>query len=90
MFSINSVNVLVHEALKYLCLFVGPVTIVVKDTMRPVQLNNVFVCHSADFLEAENVTQIFWNVTVQAFVQNGTISKKGKLFSLNELFCVAP
>ncbi|NXN07475.1 LAMP2 protein, partial [Indicator maculatus] len=54
----------------------GPVTIVVKDTMRPVQLNNVFVCHNADFLEAENVTQIFWNVTVQAFVQNGTISKK--------------
>ncbi|XP_068008218.1 lysosome-associated membrane glycoprotein 2 isoform X1 [Melanerpes formicivorus] len=54
----------------------GPVTIVVKDAMRPVQLNNVFVCHNADFLEAENVTQIFWNVTVQAFVQNGTISKK--------------
>ncbi|NXF88473.1 LAMP2 protein, partial [Eubucco bourcierii] len=54
----------------------GPVTVVVKDTMGPVQLNNVFVCHSADFLEAENVTQIFWNVTVQAFVQNGTISKK--------------
>ncbi|NWH51333.1 LAMP2 protein, partial [Fregata magnificens] len=54
----------------------GPVTIVVKDTMRPVQLNNVFVCHNTDFFEAENVTQIFWNVTVQAFVQNGTIGKK--------------
>ncbi|NXD64214.1 LAMP2 protein, partial [Eolophus roseicapillus] len=54
----------------------GPVTIVVKDTMQPVQLNNVFVCHNTDFLEAENVTQIFWNVTVQAFVQNGTIGKK--------------
>ncbi|XP_074963238.1 lysosome-associated membrane glycoprotein 2 isoform X2 [Phalacrocorax aristotelis] len=54
----------------------GPVTIVVKDTMRPVQLNNVFVCHNTDSLEAENVTQIFWNVTVQAFVQNGTIGKK--------------
>nr|XP_009915699.1 PREDICTED: lysosome-associated membrane glycoprotein 2 isoform X2 [Haliaeetus albicilla] len=54
----------------------GPVTIVVKDIMHPVQLNNVFVCHNTDFVEAENVTQIFWNVTVQAFVQNGTISKK--------------
>ncbi|XP_010073358.1 PREDICTED: lysosome-associated membrane glycoprotein 2 [Pterocles gutturalis] len=53
----------------------GPVTIVVKDTMLPVQLNNVFVCHSTEFLEAENVTQMFWNVTVQAFVQNGTIGK---------------
>ncbi|NXK24908.1 LAMP2 protein, partial [Arenaria interpres] len=54
----------------------GPVTIVVRVTMRPVKLNNVFVCHNTDFLEAENVTQIFWNVTMQAFVQNGTISKK--------------
>ncbi|KAM4660141.1 lysosome-associated membrane glycoprotein 2 isoform 2-T2 [Amazona ochrocephala] len=54
----------------------GPVTIVVKDTMQPVQLNNVFVCHNTDFLDAESVTQIFWNVTVQAFVQNGTIGKK--------------
>ncbi|XP_061214060.1 lysosome-associated membrane glycoprotein 2 isoform X2 [Neopsephotus bourkii] len=54
----------------------GPVTIVVKVTMQPVQLNNVFVCHNTDFLEAESVTQIFWNVTVQAFVQNGTIGKK--------------
>ncbi|XP_074738396.1 lysosome-associated membrane glycoprotein 2 isoform X1 [Strix uralensis] len=54
----------------------GPITIVVKDTMRPVQLNNVFVCHNTDSFEAENVTQIFWNVTVQAFVENGTIGKK--------------
>ncbi|NXN94496.1 LAMP2 protein, partial [Rhinopomastus cyanomelas] len=54
----------------------GPITVVVKDTMRPVQLNSIFVCHSTDFLEAENVTQIFWNVTVQPFVQNGTVSKK--------------
>ncbi|XP_009887577.1 PREDICTED: lysosome-associated membrane glycoprotein 2 [Charadrius vociferus] len=54
----------------------GPITIVVKGTMHPVQLNNVFVCHSTASFEAENVTQIFWNVTVQAFVQNGTISKK--------------
>ncbi|XP_033919630.1 lysosome-associated membrane glycoprotein 2 [Melopsittacus undulatus] len=54
----------------------GPVTIVVKDAMQPVQLNNVFVCHNTNFLEAESVTQIFWNVTVQAFVQNGTIGKK--------------
>lgn len=73
------INVLVVlKALKYFCLFVGPVTIVVKDTMQPVQLNNVFVCHNTDFLEAESVTQVFWNVTVQAFVQNGTIGKKGE------------
>ncbi|NWQ75049.1 LAMP2 protein, partial [Columbina picui] len=54
----------------------GPITVVVRDSMLPVQLNNVYVCHNADVFEAENVTQIFWNVTLQAFVQNGTISKK--------------
>ncbi|NXE86861.1 LAMP2 protein, partial [Menura novaehollandiae] len=54
----------------------GPVTVFVKDTLYPVQLNTVFVCHASYPLEAENVTQIFWNVSVQAFVQNGTVSKK--------------
>ncbi|NXU61159.1 LAMP2 protein, partial [Horornis vulcanius] len=54
----------------------GPVTVLVKDPLQPVQLNTVFVCHNSYFIEAENVTQIFWNVTVQAFVQNGTVSKK--------------
>nr|XP_009670273.1 PREDICTED: lysosome-associated membrane glycoprotein 2 isoform X3 [Struthio camelus australis] len=53
----------------------GPITIVVKDTMHPVQLNNVFVCHNTDSIEGENVTQFFWNLTLQAFVQNGTIGK---------------
>ncbi|OPJ89735.1 lysosome-associated membrane glycoprotein 2 isoform X1 [Patagioenas fasciata] len=54
----------------------GPITVVVKDNMLPVHLNNVYVCHNADSFETENVVQIFWNVTLQAFVQNGTISKK--------------
>ncbi|NXJ05493.1 LAMP2 protein, partial [Odontophorus gujanensis] len=54
----------------------GPVTIAVKDAMHPIQLNNVFVCHHTTSFEAENVTQIFWNVTMQPFVQNGTIGKK--------------
>uniref|UniRef100_A0A8U7P4S5 Lysosomal associated membrane protein 2 n=1 Tax=Corvus moneduloides TaxID=1196302 RepID=A0A8U7P4S5_CORMO len=54
----------------------GPVTVLVKDPLHPVQLNTVFVCHNSYFIEAENITQIFWNVTMQAFVQNGTVSKK--------------
>ncbi|XP_048815435.1 lysosome-associated membrane glycoprotein 2 isoform X1 [Lagopus muta] len=54
----------------------GPVTIAVKDAVHPIQLNNVFVCHHTTSFEAENVTQIFWNVTMQPFVQNGTIGKK--------------
>ncbi|NXG11543.1 LAMP2 protein, partial [Sakesphorus luctuosus] len=54
----------------------GLVTVVLRDPTPPVQLNSVYVCHNTDDIEAENVTQIFWNVTVQAFVQNGTVSKK--------------
>ncbi|NWT97614.1 LAMP2 protein, partial [Urocynchramus pylzowi] len=54
----------------------GPVTVLVKDPSRPVQLNTVFVCHNSFIIEAENTTQIFWNITMQAFVQNGTVSKK--------------
>ncbi|XP_040428328.1 lysosome-associated membrane glycoprotein 2 isoform X3 [Cygnus olor] len=53
----------------------GPVTVVVKDSMHPVQINNVFVCHHTTSFEAENVTQFFWNITMQPFVQNGTIGK---------------
>ncbi|NWX13783.1 LAMP2 protein, partial [Aegotheles bennettii] len=54
----------------------GPITVVVKDTAGQIHLNNVFVCRSTESFEAGNVTQIYWNVTVQAFVQNGTVSKK--------------
>ncbi|NXP49878.1 LAMP2 protein, partial [Heliornis fulica] len=53
----------------------GQIAIVAKDDMHPVKLNDVFVCHNTDSFEAENVTQIFWNATVQAFVQNGTLGK---------------
>ncbi|KAF4789019.1 Lysosome-associated membrane glycoprotein 2 [Turdus rufiventris] len=54
----------------------GLVTVLVKDLSPPVQLNTVYVCHNSFSIEAENTTQIFWNVTMQAFVQNGTVSKK--------------
>ncbi|KAM7161231.1 lysosome-associated membrane glycoprotein 2 isoform 3-T3 [Macrochelys suwanniensis] len=51
------------------------VTVVVKDPLRPVQLNTVYKCHHLDSIEVANVSQFFWNVILQAFVQNGTISK---------------
>uniref|UniRef100_A0A8C3R8S5 Lysosome-associated membrane glycoprotein 2 n=1 Tax=Cyanoderma ruficeps TaxID=181631 RepID=A0A8C3R8S5_9PASS len=54
----------------------GPISVSVRDPFRPVLLNTVFVCHNSFSIEAENVTEIFWNVTMQAFVQNGTVSKK--------------
>ncbi|NXI63000.1 LAMP2 protein, partial [Anseranas semipalmata] len=54
----------------------GLVTVIVKDMMHPVQLNTVFVCHHTTSFEAENVTEFFYNITMQPFVQNGTIGKK--------------
>ncbi|XP_034636389.1 lysosome-associated membrane glycoprotein 2 isoform X1 [Trachemys scripta elegans] len=53
----------------------GPITIVVNDTMHPVQLNTVYKCHHLDSIEVANVSLFFWNVILQAFVQNGTVSK---------------
>ncbi|XP_050820480.1 lysosome-associated membrane glycoprotein 2 isoform X1 [Gopherus flavomarginatus] len=53
----------------------GPITIVVKDTMPPVQLNTVYKCHHLDSIEVANVSLFFWDVILQAFVQNGTVSK---------------
>ncbi|XP_077681767.1 lysosome-associated membrane glycoprotein 2 isoform X1 [Eretmochelys imbricata] len=53
----------------------GLITVVVKDTLPPVQLNTVYKCHHLDSIEVANVSQFFWDVTLQAFVQNGTVSK---------------
>ncbi|XP_032622957.1 lysosome-associated membrane glycoprotein 2 isoform X2 [Chelonoidis abingdonii] len=53
----------------------GPITIVVKDPMHPVKLNTVYKCHHLDSIEVANVSLFFWDVILQAFVQNGTVSK---------------
>ncbi|XP_037765741.1 lysosome-associated membrane glycoprotein 2 isoform X2 [Chelonia mydas] len=53
----------------------GLITVVVKDALPPVQLNTVYKCHHLDSIEVANVSQFFWDVTLQAFVQNGTVSK---------------
>lgn len=46
--------------------------------MRPVQLNTVYKCRHLESIEVANVSQFFWDVTMQVFVQNGTVSKNGK------------
>uniref|UniRef100_A0A8C8VEB1 Lysosomal associated membrane protein 2 n=1 Tax=Pelusios castaneus TaxID=367368 RepID=A0A8C8VEB1_9SAUR len=53
----------------------GLTTVVVKDPLPPIQLNTVYRCLHLGSVEAANVSQFFWNVTLQAFVQNGTVSK---------------
>ncbi|XP_029463712.1 lysosome-associated membrane glycoprotein 2 isoform X7 [Rhinatrema bivittatum] len=53
----------------------GTVTTVFKAAFPPpVPLHNIYKCNSVDAVMAEEVIQIFWNVTLQAFVENGTIS----------------
>nr|XP_026235337.1 lysosome-associated membrane glycoprotein 2 isoform X1 [Urocitellus parryii] len=41
-----------------------------------VPLNDIFRCNSLITIEKNNVTQHIWNILVQAFVQNGTVSTK--------------
>ncbi|XP_006115463.1 lysosome-associated membrane glycoprotein 2 isoform X2 [Pelodiscus sinensis] len=55
------------------------ITIVANDTLHPVRLNTVYRCHHLDSVEVANVSQFFWNVTLQAFVQNGTVSKNDSI-----------
>ncbi|XP_040323914.1 lysosome-associated membrane glycoprotein 2 [Herpailurus yagouaroundi] len=42
-----------------------------------IPLNNIFRCNSLSTLEKDDVVQYYWDVHVQAFVQNGTVSTKG-------------
>ncbi|XP_043913223.1 lysosome-associated membrane glycoprotein 2 [Protopterus annectens] len=46
------------------------------DTMDYVPLNEIYRCNSVDVIYVSEVFQIFWNVHLQAFVDNGTISTK--------------
>lgn len=47
-----------------------------------VPLNDIFRCNSLSTLEKDNVVQHYWDVHVQAFVQNGTVSTKGEYLSI--------
>lgn len=42
-----------------------------------IPLNDIFRCSSMSTLEKNDVVQYYWDVHVQAFVQNGTVSTKG-------------
>lgn len=57
--------------------FIGIVP-VNKSAAIKIPLNNIFRCNSLLTIESDNVIQHYWDVHVQAFVQNGTVSKKGE------------
>ncbi|KAJ7310492.1 hypothetical protein JRQ81_007414 [Phrynocephalus forsythii] len=54
----------------------GPITASVNFPLQPVQLYTVFRCHNMESLESDNITQDLWNVTLQAFLQDGALSSK--------------
>ncbi|XP_021561905.1 lysosome-associated membrane glycoprotein 2 isoform X4 [Carlito syrichta] len=57
------------------CLVLGVVTFHDRVAVR-IPLNEIFRCNSLSTLEDHDVVQNYWNVLVQAFVPNGTVSTK--------------
>ncbi|KAM4664235.1 lysosome-associated membrane glycoprotein 2 isoform 2-T2 [Discoglossus pictus] len=44
--------------------------------LGPIQLNTTYKCIHSEVVSSDNVTQLFWNVTLQAFVENGVLGKE--------------
>ncbi|XP_078403552.1 lysosome-associated membrane glycoprotein 2 isoform X2 [Cetorhinus maximus] len=56
--------------------------VAVNSLMESVPLNTIYTCRSVKAIASEAVVMVFWNVGIQAFVENGTVSK-------NKSFCKA-
>ncbi|XP_048884044.1 lysosome-associated membrane glycoprotein 2 isoform X2 [Brienomyrus brachyistius] len=54
-------------------------TVTVGGRMRAVDLNNIYTCKSHETLDSGLVQQVFWNVSLQAFISNGTLSKNATI-----------
>lgn len=55
-----------------------------------IPLNDLFRCNSLSTLEKNDVVQNYWDVLVQAFVQNGTVSTNEFLCDKDKTSTVAP
>ncbi|KAM6426818.1 lysosome-associated membrane glycoprotein 2 isoform 2-T3 [Liasis olivaceus] len=56
-----------------------PVTVSTNYPANPIRLNTVFSCSSEDTVKSGNVTLTFQNVTLQAFLQDGSLSSQKTL-----------
>ncbi|XP_025027593.1 lysosome-associated membrane glycoprotein 2 isoform X1 [Python bivittatus] len=56
-----------------------PVTVSANYPANPIKLNTVFSCSSEDTVKSGNVTLTFQNVTLQAFLQGGSLSSQKTL-----------
>uniref|UniRef100_V9KKC9 Lysosome-associated membrane glycoprotein 2 n=1 Tax=Callorhinchus milii TaxID=7868 RepID=V9KKC9_CALMI len=58
--------------------------------MMPVPLNTLYTCKSVEAVAEGLVTMVFWNVSIQAFVKNGTISTNETSCKEDQPTTVAP
>ncbi|XP_069468781.1 lysosome-associated membrane glycoprotein 2 isoform X2 [Ambystoma mexicanum] len=54
-------------------------TVIVETPAAPqllasIPLKTKYMCNNPDTIHTENVTQIYWNVTLQAYIENGTLA----------------
>ncbi|XP_041075928.1 lysosome-associated membrane glycoprotein 2-like isoform X2 [Polyodon spathula] len=68
----------------------GVIKVVANDTMPPVPMDHYYRCMSDNVFKQGNVTQTFWNVSIQAYIRDGNRSKDATVCSADTPTTVAP
>ncbi|XP_032383773.1 lysosome-associated membrane glycoprotein 2 isoform X1 [Etheostoma spectabile] len=68
-YNLSDINVFPHSVLN------ETKTVVVKPHITDIGVNTCYSCKSKDVIEADVVNQTLWNVLIQAFVSNNSISE---------------
>ncbi|XP_033907350.3 lysosome-associated membrane glycoprotein 2-like isoform X1 [Acipenser ruthenus] len=68
----------------------GVIKVVANDTMPPVPMDHYYRCMSDDVFKQGNVTQTFWNVSIQAYIKDGNLSENATVCSADTPTTVAP
>ncbi|XP_054976353.1 lysosome-associated membrane glycoprotein 2 isoform X2 [Sorex araneus] len=68
----------------------GVLTVQFNPRTSGIPVTDIFRCNSLIVIEKENVTQTFWDVHVQAFVPNGTVSTEEFLCAKDQATTVVP
>ncbi|XP_038630773.1 lysosome-associated membrane glycoprotein 2-like isoform X2 [Scyliorhinus canicula] len=64
--------------------------VAVNSLMDSTPLNTIYTCRSVEAIASEAVVMTFWNVSIQAFVENGTIGKNESVCRADLPTTVAP
>ncbi|RXM28377.1 Lysosome-associated membrane glycoprotein 2 [Acipenser ruthenus] len=68
----------------------GVIKVVANDTMPPVPMDHYYRCMSDDVFKQGNVTQTFWNVSIQAYIKDGNLSENATVCSADTPTTVSP